>query len=165
MTKRCSKCHNQKDIGEFPNNRTMCNHCTDYTKEYGKQYRQRPSIKARVQAYIRKHRQNPDVLIRHNEYIREYSREWAKANAARHVATVQKRRAALQNATGSFTAEEFQSLCERYNNICLRCKQTKPLTVDHVIPISKGGSNTISNIQPLCKSCNSIKGTKTTDYR
>jgi 5-methylcytosine-specific restriction endonuclease McrA len=36
----------------------------------------------------------------------------------------------------------------------LCCGEAKPLTVDHVVPVSKGGSNDISNIQPLCLECN-----------
>lgn len=36
---------------------------------------------------------------------------------------------------------------------------------DHVVPVLFGGSNDISNIQPLCRSCNSSKGASTVDYR
>lgn len=54
----------------------------------------------------------------------------------------------------------------KYNYSCLRCnKKDIELTIDHIIPLSKGGSNNIDNIQPLCRSCNSLKGTKVIDYR
>ena len=55
-----------------------------------------------------------------------------------------------------------------YNFTCLRCLKNEPeieLTIDHIIPISKGGLHTKSNIQPLCRSCNSIKHTKSIDFR
>ncbi len=81
-------------------------------------------------------------------------------------ASSQRRRARLAEAEGSFTAKEFQNLCKEYKYKCLACGRSDlPLTADHVIPLSKGGSNEISNIQPLCQPCNSGKRDKTIDYR
>jgi 5-methylcytosine-specific restriction endonuclease McrA len=77
----------------------------------------------------------------------------------------QNRRAREVQAIGSFTAKQWRDLCDRYNNKCLGCGKKRKLTADHVVPLSKGGTNRISNIQPLCGSCNSKKGTKTTDFR
>ncbi|MGH3145755.1 MAG: HNH endonuclease [Rubrobacter sp.] len=49
---------------------------------------------------------------------------------------------------------------------CLCCGSSdKPLTPDHVVPLSLGGSNLIANIQPLCRSCNARKNVKVVDYR
>lgn len=39
------------------------------------------------------------------------------------------------------------------------------LTLDHIQPIHYGGENKIGNLQTLCRSCNSKKGTKFFDYR
>jgi 5-methylcytosine-specific restriction endonuclease McrA len=76
------------------------------------------------------------------------------------------RRAKKAGAEGTFTAEEFQQLCEFYSHRCLCCgKMGVKLTTDHVQPLSKGGSNHIDNIQPLCGPCNSRKHAKTQDYR
>lgn len=66
---------------------------------------------------------------------------------------------------GSYTEQEWVELCDFYGNICLCCKWPKPLTVDHVVPVSKGGTSDISNIQPLCLECNSAKRDRTIDYR
>lgn len=67
---------------------------------------------------------------------------------------------------GEHTWEQWQEVKSKYGNMCLCCKQTGvELCADHIIPVSKGGSNDISNIQPLCRSCNSRKHAKTIDFR
>ena len=48
---------------------------------------------------------------------------------------------------------------------CLKCGSHDNLTIDHVIPVSMGGTNHHSNLQLLCRSCNSIKGSYPEDYR
>jgi len=71
------------------------------------------------------------------------------------------------DAEGDFiTVEEFEALCERYGKRCLRCgRGDLLLTPDHVVPLSLGGGNLISNVQPLCGGCNSWKNVKAVDYR
>jgi len=52
-----------------------------------------------------------------------------------------------------------------HGSSCLACGSDEDICIDHVIPVSKGGENSIDNYQPLCKSCNSSKRDKIKDYR
>lgn len=68
-----------------------------------------------------------------------------------------------KQAEGNHTIKEWEELKNKYNFRCVHCFRKEPdikLTEDHIIPLSKNGTNFISNIQPLCKSCNSKKGSK-----
>lgn len=40
---------------------------------------------------------------------------------------------------------------------CAKCGSTEKLTVDHIVPMIRGGSDDLSNLQILCKRCNSSK--------
>ena len=73
-----------------------------------------------------------------------------------------------RGAGGYHSPAQWKALKGYYEFTCLCCRRREPeitLTRDHVKPITKGGSNLIENIQPLCKPCNSWKHDKEIDYR
>lgn len=77
-----------------------------------------------------------------------------------------RRRTRKTDAGGSYTLDEWKSLLVHYGYKCLCCGRTDvKLTADHVIPVSRGGSSNIDNIQPLCGACNSRKQDRAVDYR
>jgi 5-methylcytosine-specific restriction endonuclease McrA len=45
----------------------------------------------------------------------------------------------------------------RQHPYCSRCGSTEDLTADHIVPRAKGGRNVFSNVQVLCRACNSAK--------
>lgn len=85
-------------------------------------------------------------------------------------ATVQwhRRQARLEAAGEPLTLRQWREMKRACGYRCLRCGRKEPevlLTIDHVVPVSRGGTNGPSNIQPLCGECNSTKATRSTDYR
>jgi hypothetical protein len=67
---------------------------------------------------------------------------------------------------GVFTVRQFRELCSFYGDKCLCCgREDVILLPDHIFPVSRGGMNTIDNIQPLCRDCNSVKRAKAIDFR
>lgn len=175
ITKKCKKCGEVKNVSEFYYSnfwKSYSSPCKQCVSDRGEKYNQ--IHKAEHYERTKKWKEeNPEK--RNAQKRRNYSREpikflarlllYRKAHPEVVKAQKQKRRATKMGNGGSFTAKEWIDLCDRYGNVCLCCKESKKLTADHVVPLISGGVNDISNIQPLCLSCNSKKGTKTIDYR
>ena len=81
-----------------------------------------------------------------------------------HQALISKRRKYVREQPGSHTGEEIIELGRRQKWKCANpvCRKNISVgyTVDHIIAVSKGGTNDIRNIQLMCKPCNSSKAAK-----
>ncbi len=56
-----------------------------------------------------------------------------------------------------------QNIFKRDNSECVYCGTRRELTLDHVVPSSRGGQHTWTNLVTACKKCNARKGDRTPD--
>jgi 5-methylcytosine-specific restriction endonuclease McrA len=167
MDKLCTKCGRVEEFYQRCNICKKC--CSDQSKKWAKENPERKKL-----LYKRWQKKHPEYgrerQMRYRSANREKTRaavnRWQVANPEKRSKNENFRRARKAGNGGRYTAQEWKDLCDYYGNKCLRCGRTDvKLTVDHVNPIKLGGVNSIENIQPLCKHCNSSKGTKIIDYR
>lgn len=60
---------------------------------------------------------------------------------------------------------ERRIVLERDGHRCKSCNSKWDLTIDHIVPLSLGGTNNLENLQTLCQSCNQGKGQRIIKYR
>lgn len=182
-TKRCTKCGEIKSLTEFSlykgSPRRWCRACV---KIYNRAYREQYPEKVRSATISWRNRNLEKVKAtkqRHyaenKEYYRKKHDRWYAVNRDR---SIQRSRAYFRTEEGKIrnrlnankhravarrgdvTIEELTALMQRQTR-CAYCKKKftnkLPATVDHVVPLSKGGLHTISNLVLACKPCNSRK--------
>ena len=93
---------------------------------------------------------------------KELERKQAEHKARRITFHLKGERARKKGAKPSLSFKEWESILDRYFRRCANCKvkHNPPylsLTVDHAVPLSKGGRHHKDNIQPLCRKCNFAK--------
>jgi len=97
----------------------------------------------------------------HREERRIYQRAYHKAHPEVVKASFHRRRA-QQAAAGKndLTAHQWKEIKAHYDHRCVYCgRKMSRLTMDHILPLSKGGEHTFTNIVPACKACNDRKYT------
>lgn len=99
--------------------------------------------------------ENPD-------HVKAVNTAWRHENPEKIAVLSARRRANKRNAPrNDLTAAQWETVLQAFDYRCAYChKKRKPLTQDHVTPFALGGSHTLWNVVPACKSCNSKKGTK-----
>ena len=194
ITKKCPKCGETKPSSDFYKDKkgsgglsTWCKECTKkdrrdayrnnpekYIKLVRDSYANNPAPTiARAKAWYKKHPEKVYARVRkwkrnNRDKVLELERKYNKNHPEKTTERNHRRTSRKKGNGGSFTADEWKGLKEFYNHKCLCCHRQEPeikLEPDHVMPIVLGGNSFITNIQPLCRSCNARKGGKYIDYR
>lgn len=155
--KYCSDCSTTKPISEFYRDEAspdkhnyICKSCQAKRQKDWRE-RNREQIRERKREYYEENK----------EWIKEYVKEWRRENG-KGTEYWQKRRAWKLNAPKSdLTDEQWEEVLDAYDHSCAYCSSTEDITQDHLIPLSRGGSHTITNVIPACRSCNARKGDST----
>jgi 5-methylcytosine-specific restriction endonuclease McrA len=189
--KECTKCHRLLPLSEFykdnrnkDNCRERCKECyseraeeyykknkkkiLDHCNEYREQNKEKE--KRRHQIYYNENREQ--ILERAREYRnnnpdkeRKRHKRWRKQNPEKTRASWHRYKAKKLKAKGTHTHIERDLITRLQKGKCLSCGEKSSLTIDHIIPLSRGGRNDLTNLQGLCKVCNSKKHTQSIDYR
>lgn len=172
------------------NARPSCPRCGATVKTYRNKYCSRacqgrarsvPEPKWTHPSRIAERREHHTAWRRKNaDHVRRKGVEWAKQNQetiresrraymARHPERIVEQRAKRRTALVTrLPVGTWERIKHQAGYACLACGAREPsirLTMDHVIPLSRGGAHVAGNIQPLCQPCNSSKNAKTIDYR
>lgn len=113
---------------------------------------------------------------RMRDYARSHSAEavarakkWAEDNPERYKALFANRYALEKNAVGSYSMEDLLHLYDEQEGRCAYCGISiywtvkNDIHVDHVLALSRGGTNWPDNLALACRDCNCSKKEKTVE--
>lgn len=153
--KFCRRCETLKRESEFAKASRQPDGLQGHCKECNRSYRlaNRESIREYQREYAF---QNSETAVARANAWRKANGNQAKISQRKHN---HKRRALLRtNGNFSVTCRDLERLCSKN---CFYCGALGTIEIDHVIPISRGGANSIGNLVPACPSCNRSKSNRT----
>jgi 5-methylcytosine-specific restriction endonuclease McrA len=145
--------------------------CIECIKRAVKKYQKANREKTRVWQKTSRERDPDAVRARHKKYlISEVGRENHRKASKRHydsnpeiyIANVRKRRARKRGAEGSHSAQDIKRIRLLQKDKCAYCKTKLKGSgqVDHIVALSRGGTDFPANLQLTCGTCNSRKHAK-----
>lgn len=112
---------------------------------------------ARLEAHRAYHREHwPEFYARNAEKYRVKAQAYYRAHRHRWPQYNARRRSAMTEATPEVRAWVAYLL----EQSCVYCGNSEPIEVDHVVPLSRGGTHSVENLAPACRPCNRAKGAK-----
>jgi len=132
--------------------------------------RDREAASARDREYYRTHKEARRAYGREQyrekgEERRRVTRDWCRAHPCELRAYSSAYRARKRSASGRWWAQDIRTLRVVLGSLCPACGKRRSGSIDHVIPLARGGSNHPTNLQFLCNRCNSSKSTTRKDFR
>lgn len=169
---RCKECIRLYEQGRGEINketdRTYHRNNRKYRNEQSREYKRANDefCKELDRRYYRKHRErirerSRRYRLQNVESYRENYRRWREDNPESVRANHQRRRARWSAVpVNDLTSDQWKEKLSGYGGLCHWCghETGEGVHMDHVIPISRGGSHTICNVVPSCQSCNQSKG-------
>lgn len=189
MTKTCNKCKMNKPIDDFSINKRnktdgrqpKCKACnSQYYAERSESINKRVSehyhnnherilierveLRKRPDAKAKKAEQDRKYYLLNKSQVQKRYRQWAKENrewlSAYHSAWEPKRRFLIEkNGNNSLTKAEVRELFMSHP-YCEYCGSVENLSLDHIIPITRGGQHCLENVTVACMTCNTSKNNK-----
>lgn len=95
------------------------------------------------------------------ESVNRRNAEYKKRNPQQVLDQSHRRRARKKGgAARTVSSQDISRLKSRFGGLCAYCGGGGKMTIDHVVPLSRGGSHAIGNLLPACQPCNFSKHTK-----
>jgi len=139
---------------EFPSGQRKCSDCDVLKEETQFPSRSSSVCKLCNRARVREWRtENP-------ERSRSAAKSWRDRNPDQMRVQRRRRRSRKAGAQGQHSADDIKRLVHRFHGLCAYCGVEPFNDIEHVVPLSRGGSDYIGNLLPACRTCNSKKHKK-----